>query len=68
MFTKIMKWVSVPVLILALLWPWSAGYQTLKVFFTFCTGAMLAAQANRAGKYFWQAGYTMVSREVKYEN
>ncbi len=69
MLTKIMKWVSIAaLLLLALLWPWSAGYQILAVFFAFCTGAILAALASRAGKYFWEAGYTMVSRKVKYED
>ncbi len=69
MLTKITKWVSIAaLLLLALLWPWSAGYQILAVFFAFCTGAILAAQASWAGKYFWKAGYTVVSREVKYEN
>ncbi len=68
MFTKIMKWVSIAVLILAVLWPSSAGYQILLGFAAVCAGAILAAQASRAGKYFWEAGYAMVSREVKYED
>jgi len=31
-------------------------------------GAILPAQARRAAKYFWEAGDTRVSVEVKYEN
>ena len=69
MLTKIMKWVSMAVLLLlALLWPWSAGYQILPVFFAFCAGAILAAQARRARRYSWEGGHTMVSRQVKYED
>ncbi len=69
MLTKITKSVFIAAsLLLALLWPWSAGYQILAVFLAFCTGAILAAQASRSGKYFWERGYTMVSREVKYED
>ncbi len=53
MFTKIMKWVSIAVLLLlGLLWPASAGYQILLGFVVVCAGAILAAQASRAGKYF----------------
>ncbi len=67
MFTKSMKWVSMAPLLLAVLWPSSPGYQILLGFAAVCAGAILAVQASRAGKYFWEAGYTMVSREVKYE-
>ncbi len=68
MFTKIMKWFSIAALLLALLWPGSAGRQILLLGFALCAGAILAAKASWAGKYFWEAGYTMVSREVKYED
>ncbi len=67
MLTKIMKWVSIALLLLALLWPSSAGYQIL-LGFAVCAGAILAAQASRAGKYPWEAGYTVVSREVNRED
>ncbi|PYV11882.1 MAG: hypothetical protein DMG23_03020 [Acidobacteria bacterium] len=64
-----MKWVSIAVLVLlAVLWPSSPSYQVLLGFAAVCAGAILAAQASRAGKYFWEARYTMVSRKVKYEN
>jgi hypothetical protein len=68
MLTKIMKWVSVTALLLALLWPSSAGYPMLLLGICGLCVSILAAQASRAGKHFWEAGYTMVSREVKYEN
>jgi hypothetical protein len=55
--TKIAKWVSVAALFLALLsWPFPAGYRILLLGFSVCAGAMLAAQAYRIGKYFWEPG------------
>ncbi len=72
MLTKIMKWVSIAALllalVLALLWPSSAGYPILLLGLAVCAGAILAAQASRAAKYLWEGGYTMVSHEVKYED
>ena len=68
MLTKIMKWISISLLVLAVLWPSPAGYEILLVALAVCAGAILAAQARRAGKYFWEAGHARVSREVKYEN
>ncbi len=68
MLTRMMKWLSVTALLLAVLWPSSPGYQVPLGFAAVCAGAILAAQARRAGKYFWEAGYTMVSRQVKYED
>ena len=68
MLTRIMKWISISMLVLAVLWPSPAGYQILLTAVGVCLGAILLAQAGRAGKYFWAAGHTRVSREVKYEN
>ena len=68
MLTKIMKRGFIPVLLLALLWPSPAGGYLILLGFAVCAGAIWGAQASRAGKYFWEAGYTMVSRKVKYEN
>ncbi len=62
-----MKWICIAALLLALLWPWSAS-RPIVLGFAVCAGAILAALASRAGKYFWEAGYTMVSRDVKYED
>ena len=68
MLAKFMKWISISLLVLAVLWPSPAGYRILLAAFVVCAGALLAAQTSRAGKYFWEAGHTKVSREVKYEN
>ena len=54
MLTKMMKWVSIAALLLALLWPSSVGYPMLLLGFALCAGAILAAQASRAGKHFWE--------------
>jgi uncharacterized membrane protein len=68
MLAKFMKWISISLLVLAVLWPSPAGYQILVAAFVVCAGSLLAARTSRAGKYFWEAGHTKVSREVKYEN
>jgi hypothetical protein len=67
MSTKMMKWVFMPVLLLALLWPSSAGYLIL-LGSAVCVGAMLGFQAGRADKHSWEAGHTMVPHKVKFEN
>jgi len=69
MFTKIMKWVFLVALLLVLLWPSPADYPIpLRLEFAVCAGALLAAQASRAGKYSWDARCLRVSRKVKYES
>ena len=68
MLAKIMKWISISLLVLAVLWPSPPSYQILLAALVFCAGAILAAQTRRAGKYFWEAGHARVSRQVKYEN
>jgi len=67
MFTEMMKWVFIPVLLLALLWPSSAGYLIL-LGSAVCAGAIWGARVSRAGKYFGEAGYATVPHKVKYEN
>ena len=53
MLMKIMKWISISLLVLAVLWPSPAGYEILLAALAVCAGAILAAQTRRAGKYFW---------------
>ncbi len=67
MLAKIMKWISISLLVLMVLWPSPASYQVLLAALAFCAGAILAAQTRRGGKYFWE-GHAKVSRQVKYEN
>jgi hypothetical protein len=52
MLAKIMKWISISLLVLAVLCPSPAGYQGLLTALAVCAGALLAAQTRRAGKYF----------------
>ena len=66
MFTRIMKRVFMPVLLLALLWPTPAGYY-VRMGVAACVAAAWAFQANR-GKYLRQAAYATASPKVKYEN
>jgi hypothetical protein len=66
--TKTMKRGFIPVLLLALLWPTPTGGYLILLGYAVCAGAIWGAQASRTGKYFWKAGYTTVSRKVKYEN
>jgi hypothetical protein len=66
MFTKLMKWVFMPVLVLALLWPTPAGYY-VRLGVAVCVVAVWALQANRS-KYLRQAAYPTASPKVKYEN
>jgi hypothetical protein len=61
MLTKTMMWVSVVVLLLALSWRPSASYQTVLEFVVCLSGLLVLAQAVRAGRYFWAAGYLVIA-------
>ena len=67
MSTKMMNWVFIAVLILALLWPSSAGYLIL-LGSAVCVGAIWGAHASRTGKHLWGAGHEMAAHKVKFEN
>lgn len=61
MLTKFMKWVSFAALILALIWRSSASLQ-IAVEFVVSVGALLVvAQAMRARKYLWVAGFMAIA-------
>jgi uncharacterized protein DUF6804 len=61
MLTKIMKWVSLAALMLALLWRSSAGL-LIAVELVVSVGALLVvAQALRARKYVWGAGFMAIA-------
>lgn len=53
MLTKIMKWVSVAVLLLAALWLPSAGFQVLLQIVVCVSAFLVIWQATRRGKYAW---------------
>jgi hypothetical protein len=52
MLAKFMKWISISLLVLAVLWPSPAGYQILVAAFVVCAGSLLAARTSRAGSTF----------------
>ena len=59
--TKIMKWVSIAGLLLAVLWRPSENYQLL-LEFVVCAGAILVAiDARRAEKNLWATGFVAVA-------
>ena len=61
MLTKTMKWVSITVILLALLWPSLLNHQ-VALEILICVGALLVvAQAWRAGKYSWAAGFVAIA-------
>jgi len=68
MLTRIMKWISISLLALAVLWPSPAGYEILLAALAVCAGALLAAETRRAGKYFWRPDTRGFHAGVKYEN
>ena len=61
MFTKMMKWLSIVVLLPAVFWQPSANYQ-LGLQFVVCAGAALVAlQAVRSEKYVWAIGFVGIA-------
>jgi hypothetical protein len=61
MLTKIMKWVCISALLLAVIWRSSANYQILLEFLV-CLGAVLVVlRAWRMGKYPWAAGFVAIA-------
>jgi hypothetical protein len=51
MLAKFMKWISISLLVLAVLWPSPAGYQILLLAaLALCAGALLAAQVSTFGR------------------
>jgi hypothetical protein len=61
MLTKIMKWVCIAALLLAVIWRSSANYQIVLEFLV-CAGAiLLVLRAWRAGKYPWAAGFIAIA-------
>jgi Family of unknown function (DUF6804) len=61
MLTKIMKWVSVTVLLLAALWRPSQGYQAMFEILICVSAILVVVQAVHTGKYFWAAGFASIA-------
>ena len=61
LFTRIMKWASIAVLLLGLLVRSSASYR-LVLELVVCVAALaVVAQAFRTGKYLWGAGFASIA-------
>jgi uncharacterized protein DUF6804 len=60
MLTKIMKWVSIAVLLLAGL-RLALSYQVLLEFVVCVSGLLVVTQAVRAGKYIWATGFLAIA-------
>lgn len=61
MFTKIMTWVSVAVLLAAVFGRFSANFQLVLEVVVCVTGLLVVTQALRTGKYWWAAGFTAIA-------
>jgi Family of unknown function (DUF6804) len=61
MFTKIMKWVSVAVLLLAVFWRSSASFQLVLESVVCVTAILVFMQAVRTGKYLWAIGFVAIA-------
>ena len=60
MLTKVMKWVSSALLLLAGL-RLASSYQGLFEFVVCVSGLLVVAQAVRAGKYIWATGFLAIA-------
>ncbi len=61
MLTKIMKWISIAGLLLAVLWRPSENYQLL-LQFVVCTGAILVAwEGYRSANHLWAIGFFSIA-------
>lgn len=61
MFTKLMKWLSIATLLLAMFWRFSVGYQILLQFLVCASAVMVMLQAAVARKYFWALVFVAVA-------
>jgi len=66
MFTRIMKQVSIPALLLALLWPTPAGYY-IRLGVAVWVAAIWALQASHS-KYLRRFAHMPAPSKVRYEN
>lgn len=61
MITATMKWVSITMLLLAMLWFRGAGSQLFLTIVVCASGALLVRQAIRAGQYFWAVVFLVMA-------
>ena len=61
MFTKLMKWFSITVLVLGLYWGSSAAFRITMELVVFVAALVVTAQALRTGKHFWWIAFTALA-------
>jgi Family of unknown function (DUF6804) len=61
MLTKFMKWVAAAMLLVAVFGRFSANFQLVLECVVCMAGLLVVTQAVRMGKYFWAAGFLIVS-------
>jgi Family of unknown function (DUF6804) len=61
MFTKIMKWLSIAALLLAVFWRSSASFQLVLEAVVCVTGILVVMQAVRRGMYLWAVGFLAIA-------
>lgn len=61
MLTRIMRWVTMPVLLVAVFSIPSANYQLMLDIFVGVTAVLVAIEAFRARKYIWAAGFAAIA-------
>ena len=61
MFTKVMKWASAALLLLAVFLRSSASFELVLGSVVCISGLLVMAQAIRMGKYLWAAGFVAVA-------
>jgi hypothetical protein len=61
MLTKIMKGISIAVLLLAVLWQPSASYEIMLQMVVCVSSLLVLTQAVRARKYLWAAGFSAIA-------
>ena len=57
MLTKMMKWLSIAILLPAVFWQPSASYELLLQFVVFAGASMVVVQAFRSERYIWAIGF-----------
>ena len=61
MLTKIMTWVSIAALLLAVLRLPTASYRVLLEFVVCLSALLVVSQGVRSGKYLWAAGFAAIA-------
>ena len=61
MLTKMMKWLSIAILLPAVFWQPSASYELLLQFVVFAGATMVVVQAFRSERHIWAIGFAGIA-------